>query len=82
MSSDNPITQDTPEQTLNAAIELLQFVSSMLNNTINKSDINKDEADTAEDAKHLTTGEVAGLCHSINCASNALEYAYAQCLRK
>jgi hypothetical protein len=73
MRDSNPIIQDNAEQTIGGSIELLHFVRSMLDNTINHRLEDADEM-----VKFLTAREVAGLCLSLDCVCQALEAAFAQ----
>ncbi len=83
MSNQNPLTQTTAHKTINATIEFLKCLSGTLTKAT-KSSQNTNEARAqkeSDEALNLTIDEVSGLCLGLDCVSNALEYAYEQCLK-
>ncbi|MFT5164222.1 MAG: hypothetical protein ACI9FJ_002823 [Alteromonadaceae bacterium] len=76
MSNSNPLIKDTAVDTLNAAIESLQLLSTLLRNTSKLALVKEDEQGGE---KHLSTEEVAGLASNIDGVQSALEEGVAQC---
>jgi hypothetical protein len=76
MSNSNPLIKDTAVGTLNAAIETLQLLSTLLRNTTKLAVLKENEH---EGEKHLSTEEVAGLALNIDGVQAALEEGVAQC---
>jgi hypothetical protein len=76
MSNSNPLIKDTAVETLNSAIESLQWLSTLLRNTSKLALLKEDEQGGE---KHLSTEEVAGLALNIDGVQSALEEGVAQC---
>jgi hypothetical protein len=62
--SENPLIKATAAQTVNASIESLKVLATMLDNTAKLATI---------------LAEIAGLNLFISCVQSALEYGYGQC---
>jgi hypothetical protein len=77
--SENPLIKVTAAQTINASIESLQVLATMLDNTAKLAEI-REEMPGAEVEKRLTVTEIAGLNLFISCVQSALAYGYGQCL--
>jgi hypothetical protein len=71
----NPLIKNTAVDTLNAAIESLQLLSTLLRNTAKLGLAKEDER---EGEKHLSTEEVAGLATNLDGVQSALEEGVAQ----
>jgi hypothetical protein len=76
MNNQNPLTQESPQQSLNSSIAMLEYLAGTLPA--------KQEPETVEDSdepmKYLTAGEIAGLRHCICCVRGVLENAYERLL--
>jgi hypothetical protein len=80
MSDSNPIVKDTAQATHNAAIESLQLLTTLLDNSVKQAATKEElqEAHSQDDEKHLTTAEMAGLSHQLKGICSAMEVGYGQ----
>jgi hypothetical protein len=81
--SENPLIKVTAAQTINASIESLQVLATMLDNTAKLATILaeiREEMPGAEVEKLLTVTEIAGLNLFISCVQSALAPGYGQSL--
>jgi hypothetical protein len=73
MNSQNPLSLDTPQQSLNTSIAMLEYLAGSL--AVKQKLATVEDSD--EPLMYLTSGEIAGLRHCIHCV---LENAYEQLL--
>lgn len=71
MAGHNPIVQDTPKETLNSIINVLQYLTT----TFDQLDDKSTEVDNEE---LLNTSSIQGLCRIVDCVKDAAETCYAQ----
>jgi hypothetical protein len=77
-SNQNPLSQDSQQQSLNTSIAMLAYLAGSLPVKPNPATVQ----DGDEPLRYLTLGEVDGLRHCIHCVRGVLENAYEQLLEK
>jgi hypothetical protein len=68
----NPLSQDSPQQSLNTSIAMSEYLAGSLPVKPNLEAVE----DNDEPLRYLTSGEIAGLRHCIHCVRGVLENAY------
>lgn len=71
MTGHNPIVQDTPKETLNNIINVLQYLTT----TFDQLD---DESTEVDDEELLNASGIQGLYRIVDCVKAAAETCYAQ----
>ena len=77
-SNQNPLSQDSQQESLNTSIAMLEYLAGTLPVTLNPETVE----DSDEPVRYLTSGEIAGLRHCICCIRGVLENAYEQLLKQ
>ncbi|MCJ8271679.1 MAG: hypothetical protein MJK04_20055 [Psychrosphaera sp.] len=75
MQGHNPIVQDSPKETLNSIINVLQYLTT----TFDQLDDKNTEVD---DEELLNASDIQGLCRIVDCVKDAAETCYAQLLNE